>query len=512
MKFDVFNHLNAPNAETYRIIMRTFVAAKSEFQLHLRPQEVRDKVEASYPGGVNDGVESALQQLCAWGNLEAHTDTADAHTVDEFLRPRFLYQLSHAGGAAEEAIRAYEVALGSEAQLRTTALSDVRALLTELAVLTAAPEPDQAKVYLTFKSLWTQFDELTSQAQSFLGALQRTIDLKGGGTSGIVAYKQKLIGYLERFIQELIVVGSDVAEQLRRMDDTAVRRLMAAVAHRELADRLDASNDDREEARRLWLRRWEGICSWFVGDEQSPPLAEHLRARARAAIPALLTAIDGINESRLTRTDRVADFRCLARWFAGIEHDDDAHRLWLAAFGLYSARHLAIDDATLEEHEKAAGVMRASWLDAPPMVISPRLRATGRQQRANTSTTVPDFTLAKAALAAEAREESRQATEARRRLASLGRVRLSQLKELDRAEFRLFLDLLGQMLSLKRGSDQPVDCTSTDGTLRVSLEPTHDGSRATIITSDGNLVGDDHIVRIEDAQTQTLHPEGKVRG
>jgi len=56
--------------------------------------------------------------------------------------------------------------------------------------------------------------------------------------------------------------------------------------------------------------------------------------RTLAAIPDLLTALGDLNDRRLARSDRVADLRCLARWFAEAPDDDSAHRLWHAAFVL----------------------------------------------------------------------------------------------------------------------------------------------------------------------------------
>jgi len=46
-----------------------------------------------------------------------------------------------------------------------------------------------------------------------------------------------------------------------------------------------------------------------------------------------------LNERRSGRSDRSADFRLLASWFAGCASDAEAHRLARAAFALNPARH-----------------------------------------------------------------------------------------------------------------------------------------------------------------------------
>jgi uncharacterized protein (TIGR02678 family) len=52
---------------------------------------------------------------------------------------------------------------------------------------------------------------------------------------------------------------------------------------------------------------------------------------------AALDAVGLLNERRSGRSDRSADFRVLARWFAEAPDDEAAHRLWRAAFGLCPA-------------------------------------------------------------------------------------------------------------------------------------------------------------------------------
>src|SRR5262249_56097412 len=88
--------------------------------------------------------------------------------------------------------------------------------------------------------------------------------------------------------------------------------------------------------------RGSGLEGWFCrsGDERSE--SELLRARARAAIPQLLGAIGALNERRSGRSDRSADFRVLATWFAGSASSAAAHRLARAAFALNPAPHFAL--------------------------------------------------------------------------------------------------------------------------------------------------------------------------
>jgi uncharacterized protein (TIGR02677 family) len=494
--YNVFAHLQAPNAPLYRGILGVFDEAKARFIIHLRPADI-DRRLAELGLFPSDGspVESALQQLVDWGNLESHPDTGDVLTVEDFWRVRSLYQMSPAGDAAEQAISLFEQSIQQPGELQAAALDDIRRLLHQIAAFLQTNAGD-ADVFNTFSLLRQRFEELTAQAQRFISGLQRRVDLQALGVDQFVSYKERLIDYLDRFLNQLVLATHEIAALIRSIDQQPILMLLERVADRELKDRLSVDDSDRATMRATWEQRWRGFCSWFIGDGVRASQAEELRSAARAAIPSLIAAVSGINDRRAGRSDRTADLRALALWFAQTSSEDDAHRLWHAAFALHSCRHLSIDDDTLARRDAEPVASTESWLDAPPVRISPRLHASGRYSSRGRPQTVIDRTQARHELARFAAEESRQILEARRFLVTGKRVRLSELPELPVEAFHLFLELLGVALSAKSSDSEPICALSTDGTLEIELEPTLDGQIATIKTSDGVLIGDDHYMTI----------------
>jgi uncharacterized protein (TIGR02677 family) len=205
-----------------------------------------------------------------------------------------------------------------------------------------------------------------------------------------------------------------------------------------------------------------------------------------------------LQERRTGRSDRSADFRALARWFAEATSDADAHRLWRAAFGLASARHLTIDAHTLETRQEEPVPATTSWADAPPVWISPRLHATGHHQRRGGPARIVDRSQARQRLEELLAAERTQTEAARRRLATGRPTRLRDLGTLDRNEFALFLGLLGDALAAGPPGSGGIQTTTSDGTLAITLEPTGDGAIAEIATPDGVLRGPDHVITIVD--------------
>ena len=94
----VFAYLDTEKTGIYRQIMRRFLSAKETFGIHLRVSEIYGELFDEID---HAEIEGALEQLCQWGNLEKHADTTDVSTVEDFYRPRYLYQLTIEGEAAE---------------------------------------------------------------------------------------------------------------------------------------------------------------------------------------------------------------------------------------------------------------------------------------------------------------------------------------------------------------------------------------------------------------------------
>lgn len=511
-----FAHLDVPLAPLYRRVMAVFTAAKQRFVVHLRPEDVAEALrgDGHWEQLSQEQVDEALHSLELWGNLRADPDTGRVTTVEDFYRARYLYQLSREGEAAERAFALYEAELGRRGELQAVALEDIRVRLRALHDLPADPDP--AVVHSLLLELIGRLDSLAANASAFMSSLQRTLDLQEIDEDAFLAYKDRLISYLERFVSELVVKAFDIQGMLKKLESAGSNRvdaLLRLAAEREAADAAPgedspkaageaAGTDDPEQSEAMgrkladWRDRWSGLASWFVtADRQHPSQAELLRSRTRQAIPDLLATVGMLQERRTGRSDRSADFRALARWFAETSDDENAHRLWRAAFGLTSARHLTAD-ATAAQPDVPAST---SWRDAPQTEIAPRLRATGRYVHRGYQRRVADRSAEREHLARHAAAEREQTDAARRRLATGRPTLLSDLGALDSAEFALFLQLLGDGLAAgPPGPDGAIRTRTADGTMEITLRPVPGAGVAQIMTATGVLRGPDHELTITD--------------
>ncbi|MEU2254421.1 TIGR02677 family protein [Nocardia xishanensis] len=500
-----FAHVHAANSGLYRAIMASFAAAKRRFTVHLRPEDVHAALRTSELPCDHQALIDALGQLCEWGNLRADPDTSRVTTVEEFHRARFLYQLTREGEAAETALATYDTALGRRGALQSVALTDIITHLRVLLTLVDDPEPDDARVHLSLMALAGRFQDLADNAQAFMGSLQNVIDLHDADLDAFLSYKDRLIEYLERFIKDLVSLGTEIATLITELNGHRVDLLLDLAAGREAADAApDGTDDYRERAfagqRMLWSERWDGFHAWFITRPGRTSQATMLRNQARSAVPRLLAVVAALNDRRAGRSDRSADFRTLALWFAQAPDDAARHALWRAAFGLHSSRHLTIGADTVEARAEQPVPATTSWSAAPPIEISPRLRKTGSYERRGRANKVIDRSEQRRYLAELAAKEAAQTRLARATLvAKAGSpVRLSDLGALDNDAFRLFVNLLGDALAAKAPGCAEVSTTTTDGSVIVRLSEVPDGGLAEIHTDTGVFRGPDHLLQIED--------------
>lgn len=488
----VFRHVLVEKAELYRAILMAFSRAREQFITHLRPAEIARTVVCDV-----EEVDAALRQLRIWGNLEATQDNAEQASLEAFYRVHFLYAMSVAGEAAERALAVFEEMLHQPGELQAAALRDITEYLEAIRVLLESPVPDAAKLHTQLLILTERFRNLTNRAQAFMRDLQSTIQLHGVSVEQFLAYKQLLIDYLERFLGDLVLATNEIAQKILVLELAGIRNQFSAVARRALVDALTRTPEMEAEETARWEGRWHGLRRWFLGEAGVVSQAEILRSRAREAIPALLFTLQNINDQRMTRSDRFTDWQTLALWFAEAPEPDDTHRLWRAAFGMAPARHLQINQETLERRDQLNEGPRTPWMKAEPLWVTPHLRTNGRVVVRSQATAVIDQSLARGDLARLEADEAGQIARAQRLLAHGRPMRLSDFGLLDPAAFNLLLDLLGEALASRTDPRLPAEAASMDGALLIRLGPAEEEERwAEIVCTDGVLRGPDCEITI----------------
>src|SRR5262245_55027807 len=268
--------ITAEKAPVYRAIMRVFMESKERFTLHLRPQEIVDAVRRRGFEEIPDQteIESALEQLCEWGNLQTRPDTTDISTVEDFYKQRYVFHITNQGEAAERALELFQSTSDRKGDLQTHALTDIRDRLLELKELARQVESVPAQIHGSLLKVRSRFDVLTSRAQAFMTSLQRSIDLAITETDQFTSSTQSLIDYMERFVSDLVIAAEDIAQTLREIEASGLERLFHAAAECSLVDAEETIPADLDGIVDEWRSHWDRIRSWFVSRPGCPSNAD----------------------------------------------------------------------------------------------------------------------------------------------------------------------------------------------------------------------------------------------
>ncbi len=370
----------------------------------------------------------------------------------------------------------------------STEPADIRMALQDIRELSLQAEPDSARIRRSLLMLRALFEDLSVNAQKVVDRLDQ-----GPGLPPSEA--RRLIEYGKRLIYELQQESERISTMILEIEAAGFERLLQAIDKNTLRETLDTPGGGAADCH--WQSQWQLFRRWFISQPDSPSSSQILRDCAVASISSLLRNIRNARDDRMHRIDRTTDFLVLAQWFAEAASDEEAHRLWLAAFGLNSARHLTIDDASLQDHESRNISPDSSWADAPPLKISNESRKYSVQSAVGALSRIIDRSAEKEKLAVSSRDEAERLLSTQRRFCDNGRTRLSEIPFLQNNELDLLLDLLGEAMSARVDPTEPVEVLFADGCLRIKLEPTGENRQATIRTSEGMFRGPDHWISIE---------------
>jgi len=509
--YPTFAHLTATKSDSYRLVLATLYRLREAYVLQLRPTEIaealcespREPKATPTPAPPNETqLLALLQQLHTWGNLEVTADRVNATTIEAFQKIGFLYSLSPAGLATEQALDHFRQRLGDEGSLDRRVLRRIREQLAALDQQLADRAPRDVGFRFgaardAFDRLAEGFDALAHEGKAFVLNLRSALELQKLDLQAFLGYKQWLLGYLQDFVTELTATTHEVLDTLDRIDPARADQLL---------ERLAA--DDAEHAPRpgpevladcLARRRarWSGVQTYFRATPGRVAPAEQLRHQAQAAIPQLLRAVRGLSDRHVRRADRGADLRTLARWFLDAPDDDHAHALWRGVTGLHAARHLHVDGDTLDARERKPVPAATPWADAPPLELPIRLRQTGTLTTRGRGTKVTDRRAARARLRARAAEQTRQLQAARRELLTDGPRPLAHYAALSPLAFDELFDLLAAALARRRAGAVPIDTDSLDGRLTLRLGPPAGPEWVELHTPRGRLTTENFTVDIQ---------------
>lgn len=452
-------------------------------------------------------LERALAQLTSWGLLEVTQNHAASYaSPEDFERRNLQWSLTRRGEAAISGVLHTFGELRNAVGLQPAVLDAIGDRLGDLAALLDGPERDDraARVHLMLAEVESHLSSLVASVRQFNGHLQALLRDDATDDGVFLEVKRRTVMYLEEYAEGVERRHRRVRSGVERLRVLGVPVLFdLAVTGANLAP--TAAGDPRPEWIAERRRRWAGLEEWFAPAGGSEARIAGLLRVARTAIVELLRVLERRWDQRRRAASVAHDLRRLAGWFADCADDEEAHRLFAVAFGLWPARH-----AHLSPVDGEALDIRRSWSETTPVEVAPSLRTSGSLANRGRVRPIADPAALRAARQREQAEALLAHRAIRAALVTDGSVRLSHFDRLPDAEFRELLDMLAVGLEAELGSDGTRRALSLDGQVEVVLRDEGGEGVATLRTESGVLRGPDLTVTISLTSEATVPSDAEV--
>ncbi|WP_160148811.1 TIGR02677 family protein [Amycolatopsis alkalitolerans] len=411
LRLESLKYATRPEAETYVAIMRTFTGGISGLLSDQSAAEVRQRLIAEHGIELDlDTVDIRLSTLVELGNLARSPRESEARSIKEYLQHRARYQLTQRGEAVHRMVEDLLQRTEAAQEVSSEMLGGILAGLRELGRIDPATLVDVAPDDLARRiaTMFAQFERLVDSTRDFYTYLSEVLRRFDLNPDEFKAYKNLLIDYLHRFVEEVGLHMPQIGDEIRSLQPKVAAMVDRANAGQRLVG-LDGTRARRD--RGLDVADWPSLAAWFLGEPGREADAVQVRGLATQAMNALLSNLRRIVADGAGERSRHRELITLARWFAEAD-DATAHALWAAAFGLYPARHLSFR----ADREGVPVPPTTSWWRGPAADVPVTLRNHGDRAVRGRVAKPPDYSVAK-----RRRLEERAASE-RRRLAALAEL------------------------------------------------------------------------------------------
>ncbi|MFE0154695.1 DUF2397 family protein [Nonomuraea sp. NPDC059007] len=443
-----------------------------------------------------------LDQLAKWGFAEPFRDyTAPVRNYQGLIVRREAWALTRKGRGIVAAVRAAVVDTRRALQLPSRLLDSVELTIRKL----IDHLTDQSGILpMDLDDVRTRIEELQRVTADFYTALAQMVQSDVTDDELFGDNRDRVIEALRQFPREYGRALRRVEIALLDLRGAGHRRIVeAAVAHAGLIDVRDQQYWVEERVR--WISDLE---AWFALDGT----VHRLISSATGAVYTLLVAIERRYSARRRGSDLGLDFHVLARSLFRQPSDEEARRVFAAAFGDWPAWHAM---AGCLEEDVAHGTAAAAG--DSPYRVEVTLREHERQGRASgRPRKVADTSAARAAAVTEAAAEATR----RRRLAAFlvtdGEVGLDHFAGLESETAAVLLRAieiaLAQFNPREGRGVVPVDGAN----VLVEVRPGVAGRTVTIELAEGRLTGPDLRVRVTSIDSGTaagaFRPAGEQDG
>lgn len=510
-RLQLFVYLQAPEHRTYLAIMRLFTStlladlSAGEVAAALAAAEREGRVAAGESDV--DTVIDRLKQLVKWGNLVVGRRETIASSIAEFQHGSVRYQVSKLAVRVQRDVdallRVPEGAREVSRELLPAIDRGLAGIGKALSDALAAERHDpstkparQARERLAEQvtTVFLQHAELAATVRDFYAYLGQVVTRHQLAPDEISGFRNLLVEYIQMVVEDVLRHTETIAGSLAGL--TGVRGELLR-----LLGPADQLGTDVERARGRTPADWQELTDWFVDAPGRPSQVAALREATARAIGSLLASVKRATSGGGLVPGRRGELLKLAKWFDRAD-ESTSHRLYAAAFGLHSARHLQPAPDYDSDNDKVP------WRDGPVQDVTVSVRSRGDRGARGRTSRVLDDPMTEETLLQQARQADQQRSAAVAELAEAG-ARVGE-RTLSPDALGVLCELLTLAMAQRDDSDDKGTALDPVHRLRVTIRP-EPGQDTRISSAAGELTLRDTVLELA-GDGGLPDPEAPARG
>lgn len=360
----------------YRSILRLLYIFHEQYRFRVSTEEIYEELREMdlFKDYQLETLEIDLRVLVESGNLTRHQDTVKAQTPEEFLRKKFLYQLTDYTVRFERMLIEFEESTEKIGSLHSSIIERFYEALRRLINDEIANPSD---LYLVWSDLFEHFTNLHNGSSDFLSYLNSQRADEFYSTDTFLIYKDNLTDRLRNFIIVLQEYVHKIRDQFDRSDNGIIEGKLKLVAtyQLEVPRPNDLSVDDLRDRH---FERWLNLKGYFLttGDRGNE-VAQIFRA-TEDAIKNITYYAQRLGEKHQNSRSRQNEYLHLSKCFIEAESLDESHKLFASIFGVSSTRHIFATPKTTDNPNTSI------WDQEPTVTItSPKNNSYKRRSKLN---------------------------------------------------------------------------------------------------------------------------------
>ncbi|WP_426516761.1 DUF2397 domain-containing protein [Diaminobutyricibacter sp. McL0618] len=376
-RLSLWAHTQTDQAEQHRRIMR--LLSGEVLSREMSAAEIATELTAGGFPIKEEEVEARCAQLRVWGNVIPSVRSYRVATVAEWRKAKARYQASKLGARVAVQIDGIVTATDGAKEVARELMGVIAEQLDRvLAEITGPGAPDAlASAVTTTFNAHREFRDSLRDFNNYLSGILSRYDIVG---DEYLALKATLMRYVD-------MLGTDVRQHAPRIANLLTQlepHFLEIIAT--LATWQTLTADDTELAQGRTEADWVWLAEWYAeGGVTSGPAA--FRTATELALGQLLVNAKRILNDAGSGLSRRDDLLRLAKVLSTAS-DQEGHRLFANAFGVYSWRHLLLGD-----DENIQPSSNTSWWNAPNVDVPVTLRERGDRSARGRTAAVRDATM-----------------------------------------------------------------------------------------------------------------------